>query len=68
MWHRYSHEREHGEHDTARALLEGLYDGIACHSGPMTIRGRPGVALAHRVLGWLVGRRAAGNGPAVTAS
>jgi GT2 family glycosyltransferase len=68
MWHRYSHEREHGEHDTSRALLEGLHDGIFRHAGPMTSRRRRGVDVAHRLLGWLADRRASGSGPAVAAS
>ena len=65
LWHRYTHEWEHGEHDTARAVLEGLFDGLTRVSGPMTSRRRPGVGSAHRVLGWMASRRA-GRGTAAT--
>lgn len=66
LWHRYTHEWEQGEQDTARAVLEGLYDGVTRASGPMAPRRRVGVASAHRVLGWIAGRRA-GRGTAVPA-
>lgn len=66
LWHRYTHEYEQGEHDTARAVLEGLYDGLARTAGPLVPRRRPGVAAVHRVLGWLA-RRRSGRGTAVPA-
>lgn len=67
LWHRYTHEWEQGEQDTARAVLEGLYDGLTRAAGPMRPRRRVGVATAHRVLGWLAARRASGGGTAVPA-
>lgn len=66
LWHRYTHEWEQGEHDTARAVLEGLYDGVTRRAGPMAARRRVGVGAVHRVLGWMAGRKS-GRGSAVAA-
>lgn len=66
LWHRYTHEYEQGEHDTARAVLEGVYDGLTRTAGPLVPRRRLGVAAVHRVLGW-VARRRSGRGATVAA-
>lgn len=53
VWHRYAYELEQHEDATARAVLEGLHDGLLGRGGPRTARWRPGVAVLHRVLGRL---------------
>ena len=43
IFHRYAHEKDGGFEKSARAVLEGLYDGLLSRSGPYPKGGRPGL-------------------------
>jgi len=73
-YHRYALERETGFPDSAEAVLEGLYDGLRGHYGPMHKKSRPGLAWFRWVFAacfWLSGAklsRRAQTGPDVAAT
>ncbi len=45
LLHRYRVERTNGERDSARAIVEGYYDGLLGVGGPYRDRSRPGLFL-----------------------
>lgn len=49
-YHRYSHEREAGQRESADAVLTGLYDGLSGHYGPYRDRWRPGLWLFKKLV------------------
>lgn len=56
VYYRYTVEKEHGQHQAADAVLEGLHDAWTGHYGPRPERLRPAVPLFRRVFdlchGW----------------
>lgn len=49
VYYRYALEREHGQPEAAKAVLEGFCDALAGHYGPLSARSRPSLPLIRGV-------------------